>query len=228
MADQAEETYEIERICGHRGGPVRKAVKQYFIKWVGYDHDENTWEDAANLEITARDTIGFYWYAKLERKKKKEKELLIAANEKLLNAKIQSTDVDVGIMGDDELKGNRAKPKKRVTFDFSKNKNLNSRWSFNVDSETISDILTKTTISELSSSKEDDSIFNSNEISFQDSSVNIDERMENSFKVIQSKLKAEADQVIIAAKKEVKLKNKQIFNIVKTALAEKQMEMKKK
>jgi len=55
--------YEVEKILGHKGGPVRAATKSYFVKWVGYSKNDNTWEPAEMLENSdARDVVGFYWY----------------------------------------------------------------------------------------------------------------------------------------------------------------------
>jgi len=54
--------YEVEKILGHKGGPVRAATKSYFVKWVGYSKNDNTWEPAEMLEDEVRDIVGFYWH----------------------------------------------------------------------------------------------------------------------------------------------------------------------
>ncbi|OHT13710.1 hypothetical protein TRFO_43277 [Tritrichomonas foetus] len=46
--EEEEEVYEVERILNHR---ILKGVTQYYIKWKGYDDEEdNTWVDEADME----------------------------------------------------------------------------------------------------------------------------------------------------------------------------------
>lgn len=40
------DVYDVEEIRGDR---MYRGKRQFFIKWVGYDSSENTWEDEANL-----------------------------------------------------------------------------------------------------------------------------------------------------------------------------------
>lgn len=44
--DEAPAVYEVERVVGVR--KTRKG-KEYFVKWKGYESDENTWEPEENL-----------------------------------------------------------------------------------------------------------------------------------------------------------------------------------
>lgn len=44
---EEEDVYDVEEIVNDRITSGGK--KQYLIKWVGYSHSDNTWEDAANI-----------------------------------------------------------------------------------------------------------------------------------------------------------------------------------
>ena len=46
ISDSEEEVYDVERILNDR---VVNGRKEYFIKWVGYPDEDNTWEDAKNI-----------------------------------------------------------------------------------------------------------------------------------------------------------------------------------
>lgn len=48
--------YEVERVVGHRH---TKGKLQYYLKWNGYDSDENTWENKEN--VFCRDLVEAYW-----------------------------------------------------------------------------------------------------------------------------------------------------------------------
>jgi hypothetical protein len=49
--------YIVEKIVDHR---IRYGKKQYFVKWDGYDTDDNTWEPAAKLRTEVRDVVDDY------------------------------------------------------------------------------------------------------------------------------------------------------------------------
>ncbi|KAK9764685.1 hypothetical protein K7432_018673 [Basidiobolus ranarum] len=51
-----EEVYVVEKVVKHR---KRDGKVQYFLKWKGYPHSENTWEDEDNVFCT--DLIEEYW-----------------------------------------------------------------------------------------------------------------------------------------------------------------------
>ena len=53
-----ERSFEVEAILDHRG-TVR--TREYFVKWKGYDDDENSWVKAADFDAT--DLITSYWAA---------------------------------------------------------------------------------------------------------------------------------------------------------------------
>lgn len=46
MGSSDAEMYDVERIVADR---VHNHKKQYLIKWLGYSHSENTWEDEENI-----------------------------------------------------------------------------------------------------------------------------------------------------------------------------------
>ncbi|KAF9140556.1 hypothetical protein BG015_001591 [Linnemannia schmuckeri] len=54
--DPGEAEYEVERVVGHKH---TKGRLQYYLKWNGYDSDENTWEDRENVYCV--DLIEAYW-----------------------------------------------------------------------------------------------------------------------------------------------------------------------
>ena len=43
---EEEDEFEVEKILAHR--TTRKGT-EYLVKWLGYDHSENTWEQETNL-----------------------------------------------------------------------------------------------------------------------------------------------------------------------------------
>jgi hypothetical protein len=49
--------YEVEEIIKHRN---RGRGHQYWVKWKGYPHSENTWESESNLIPNARDALNNY------------------------------------------------------------------------------------------------------------------------------------------------------------------------
>ncbi|KAI4291009.1 chromobox protein 3 [Pancytospora philotis] len=61
-----EDIYEIETIVKDR---VVNGRKQYYIKWVGYSDENNTWEDEAN--ILSNELKAEYEASKREAKEKK-------------------------------------------------------------------------------------------------------------------------------------------------------------
>jgi hypothetical protein len=52
-----EPEYEVEEIIKHRN---RGRGHQYWVKWKGYPHLENTWESESNLIPNARDALNNY------------------------------------------------------------------------------------------------------------------------------------------------------------------------
>ena len=62
--------FQIEKILGERS---KKGHKEYHIKWVGYDDNENTWEPEANLiEDGHQKDLDKYNKAKKKKVKKKK------------------------------------------------------------------------------------------------------------------------------------------------------------
>jgi hypothetical protein len=52
-----EEEYEVEGILNHRS---RNGKTQYYVKWKGYDHEENSWETEAQLAPHAQEILEEY------------------------------------------------------------------------------------------------------------------------------------------------------------------------
>ena len=52
-----EEEYEVEGILNHR---IRNRTTEYYVKWKGYDHEENSWEPEANLRPHAEELLNEY------------------------------------------------------------------------------------------------------------------------------------------------------------------------
>jgi hypothetical protein len=46
VVEEPEEEYEVQNILDKR---KRQGGTEYFIKWLGYDHQFNTWEPEENL-----------------------------------------------------------------------------------------------------------------------------------------------------------------------------------
>ena len=44
-----DEVFEVEKVVGER---IKGRKRQYLLKWKGYGHNENTWEDEANCDCT--------------------------------------------------------------------------------------------------------------------------------------------------------------------------------
>ncbi|KAF9970503.1 hypothetical protein BGZ73_006790 [Actinomortierella ambigua] len=58
-----EGVYEVERVVGHRRDP-EKGTLAYFLKWVGFSHDDSTWELEDHVFCT--DLVAEYWQRHLE------------------------------------------------------------------------------------------------------------------------------------------------------------------
>ena len=54
---EGEEEYEVEGILNHR---TKGKHVEYYIKWKGYDHDENSWEKEDNLLPHAKEILTDY------------------------------------------------------------------------------------------------------------------------------------------------------------------------
>ena len=51
---EGEEEYEIKGILNHR---TKNKQREYYIKWKGYDHEENSWEKEAQLLSHAQELL---------------------------------------------------------------------------------------------------------------------------------------------------------------------------
>lgn len=49
FATMAEEFYDVEKFLKFR---IHNNARQFFIKWLGYDTNENTWEPEENLDCS--------------------------------------------------------------------------------------------------------------------------------------------------------------------------------
>ena len=58
-----EEFYEVEKILNHDPpkATIKSKTKYYHVKWLGYGHDENTWEEAKKMHKMTPDLIEDYW-----------------------------------------------------------------------------------------------------------------------------------------------------------------------
>ena len=45
----AQPEYVMEAIVDHRGNWNRVAEREFLVKWLGYEEEQNSWEAAANL-----------------------------------------------------------------------------------------------------------------------------------------------------------------------------------
>jgi hypothetical protein len=53
--------YEVERVLGHREVKRGKGTrKEFLVKWLGYDHEHNTWEPEKHL-THCEDLLADYW-----------------------------------------------------------------------------------------------------------------------------------------------------------------------
>lgn len=62
-----EEEYEIEAIIDHKRGQVHAGRMSYYVKWKGYDENENSWVDEKDAE-GAKDMIDEYWKQRRDHK----------------------------------------------------------------------------------------------------------------------------------------------------------------
>ena len=53
------QTFEIEKILGHRPHPTKKGEWQYNVKWKGYAEEDNNWEPQENF--VERTILKQYW-----------------------------------------------------------------------------------------------------------------------------------------------------------------------
>ncbi|KAI9297574.1 chromo-domain-containing protein [Neoconidiobolus thromboides FSU 785] len=58
--EEDEEVYIVEAILEHK--KIKRGGYQYLIKWQGFPHEENTWEDEDN--ILSKDLLDDYWKGK--------------------------------------------------------------------------------------------------------------------------------------------------------------------
>jgi len=108
------ERYEVETILDQR---ERKGVKEMLVKWVGWDHEDNTWEPREHLEGTAEQVLMEFeqMYQETETKRKRadeqrEQEAKRKRNDELKEqeAKLQDTsesDESMEIVEDVMVKG---------------------------------------------------------------------------------------------------------------------------
>jgi hypothetical protein len=53
--------YEVERVLGHRKVKRGKQIrKEFLVKWLGYEHEHNTWEPEKHL-THCEDLLADYW-----------------------------------------------------------------------------------------------------------------------------------------------------------------------
>jgi hypothetical protein len=53
--------YEVERVLGHRKVKSGKQIgKEFLVKWLGYEHEHNTWEPEKHL-THCEDLLADYW-----------------------------------------------------------------------------------------------------------------------------------------------------------------------
>jgi hypothetical protein len=53
--------YEVERVLGHRDVKRGKGTrKEFLVKWLGYEHEHNTWEPEKHL-TRCEDLLADYW-----------------------------------------------------------------------------------------------------------------------------------------------------------------------
>ena len=72
---EGEEEYEVEAILNHE---TKNGKTKYYIKWKGYDHNENSWEPEAQLLPHAKEILQAYkeqycLYPKKKRRRKTNK-----------------------------------------------------------------------------------------------------------------------------------------------------------
>ncbi|RUP03757.1 hypothetical protein BC936DRAFT_140572 [Jimgerdemannia flammicorona] len=56
--EEGEERWEVEKITNHT---ACKGVVKYWVKWIGYSEDENTWEPHTKMMEDAPEAVGEYW-----------------------------------------------------------------------------------------------------------------------------------------------------------------------
>ena len=65
---EEENEFEVEEILDHRGHPLQTihdydTRHEYLVKWLGYEHSENTWEPENNLQ-NCQEKLRQYWKTK--------------------------------------------------------------------------------------------------------------------------------------------------------------------
>ncbi|KAI3385971.1 hypothetical protein SNEBB_004499 [Seison nebaliae] len=99
IMSEMEEEYVVEKICGRR---TKNGKTEYFLKWVGYTHNDNTWEPEENLgcpELVEE----YEKESKLKTKEKKKASLIL--DEIIENDEILDKYVAEKIMGATEHDG---------------------------------------------------------------------------------------------------------------------------